>query len=618
MKKPKFLAMTLAAALFAGMLFEAPLMTVRAEGTTETPSVSGNTGASTEGTSGEAGQTLTAPTVEWTTVGQSRWNAKITIPEWDTLKEKEGKLCWKIFRVIDSVPYEWADGECDFISYLASNTYTCDLSSYIWESNTYKLGAWTEIVVDGNIVKSAVNYSAEQVYTAPEQRLGTVQDVVWDTEQMGVYYFTPLESNNVWRYSVALFKESTDDGWTWVDGVILDSPESGRMKGDFSSAIQRNGEGVYCVTVQAHSNDVDTIADGYESGYSVALDTRTKTEDASEKIENAIAANDGDPGAAVEAVKGAVSLDELATQMQISADVLEQISDLESEYASTNNIEVEQSVTEEAAALGISAAGISVVGAGFNADPNSTVTLTIDVPEEKVPVPGGYKSGTQLDITLEGGNSQDGQLNMPVTVTMPVPAGINLNRLVLWHYHGDTRSQIDFKNNGDGTITFTVTSFSTFLFTEAETTETPSGSTTQSGSSNTSTTTTSASTQTKLSEATEEKTEPVALTYVVKRGDNMYRIARKHGLTLAQLAAWNPQIKNPAKIYAGQVLIVGYKDAEPEAADTENAEYYVVRKGDSLFRIAAKHNLTLAELKLLNPKLFQQRYIFAGQKVRVK
>ena len=194
-----------------------------------------------------------------------------------------------------------------------------------------------------------------------------------------------------------------------------------------------------------------------------------------------------------------------------------------------------------------------------------------------------------------------------------------MNKLSLWHYHGDNREAVVFKNNNDGTITFTVTSFSVFLFTEEKTGDNqPSGGQTGSDStannSNSSSSSSTSSTQT----VTEEKKAPVAIEYVVKRGDNMAKIARRHGLTLGQLIALNPQVKNPARIYAGQILIVGYTNGEAVATDAANAEYYIVQRGDSLFKIAVKNKLTLLELKVLNPKLFAQRYIFAGQKVRVK
>ncbi len=45
-------------------------------------------------------------------------------------------------------------------------------------------------------------------------------------------------------------------------------------------------------------------------------------------------------------------------------------------------------------------------------------------------------------------------------------------------------------------------------------------------------------------------------TYTVVRGDSLWAIARKYGTTVQQLAAWNPQIKNPNLIYPGQKLRV--------------------------------------------------------------
>ena len=44
--------------------------------------------------------------------------------------------------------------------------------------------------------------------------------------------------------------------------------------------------------------------------------------------------------------------------------------------------------------------------------------------------------------------------------------------------------------------------------------------------------------------------------YTVQRGDCMWNIARAQGITLAELTALNPQVKNPNLIHPGEVLRV--------------------------------------------------------------
>lgn len=57
-----------------------------------------------------------------------------------------------------------------------------------------------------------------------------------------------------------------------------------------------------------------------------------------------------------------------------------------------------------------------------------------------------------------------------------------------------------------------------------------------------------------------------APTHVVKSGESMWSIAKGHGLTLAQLVAANPQVKNPALIYPKQVLKLGAAHIEDAPA----------------------------------------------------
>lgn len=87
--------------------------------------------------------------------------------------------------------------------------------------------------------------------------------------------------------------------------------------------------------------------------------------------------------------------------------------------------------------------------------------------------------------------------------------------------------------------------------------------------------------------------------YVVKKGDTLWSIARKYGLTVERLKSLNNLTSNNLTI--GDSLIV--KDSSGNSnngSSVDNNKYYIVKKGDSLYSIARSNNMTVAELKSLN------------------
>ncbi|MDO5556917.1 MAG: LysM peptidoglycan-binding domain-containing protein [Clostridia bacterium] len=85
-------------------------------------------------------------------------------------------------------------------------------------------------------------------------------------------------------------------------------------------------------------------------------------------------------------------------------------------------------------------------------------------------------------------------------------------------------------------------------------------------------------------------------TYTVQRGDTLYSIARKYNLTVDELKTLNNLTSNTLSI--GQVLQVAppVEVIIPE----ETVTTYTVQRGDTLYSIARKYNLTVDELKTLN------------------
>lgn len=113
----------------------------------------------------------------------------------------------------------------------------------------------------------------------------------------------------------------------------------------------------------------------------------------------------------------------------------------------------------------------------------------------------------------------------------------------------------------------------------------------------------------------------VPIEYIVVKGDTLGRIARRNQMTLSELLTLNPQIKNPNVIRPGQRIIIGYTKktvASETAEENTNIVYYIVKRGDSLYKIARMNKLSFTQLIALNPEVMGRRYIYPGQKIRVK
>ncbi len=83
---------------------------------------------------------------------------------------------------------------------------------------------------------------------------------------------------------------------------------------------------------------------------------------------------------------------------------------------------------------------------------------------------------------------------------------------------------------------------------------------------------------------------------VVRTGDTMYSLSKKYNLSVAELAEKN-NITPPYSLKVGQML---YVESENKIKPKINSEKYKVISGDTLFSIAKKNNVTLADLKKYN------------------
>ncbi len=101
------------------------------------------------------------------------------------------------------------------------------------------------------------------------------------------------------------------------------------------------------------------------------------------------------------------------------------------------------------------------------------------------------------------------------------------------------------------------------------------------------------------------------VTYTVKRGDTLWKIARQYGITVNELVELN-NIKNPDLIYIGQQLKVPLDNS----VNQQDAVYYTVRRGDRLWRIAKAYRTTIANIVKLNG-IRNPNLIYIGQTLRI-
>jgi len=92
-------------------------------------------------------------------------------------------------------------------------------------------------------------------------------------------------------------------------------------------------------------------------------------------------------------------------------------------------------------------------------------------------------------------------------------------------------------------------------------------------------------------------------TYIVKSGDSLYKISKEFNTSVDELKKINNLSSNLLSI--GQILII-----------PNNEIIYVVQKGDSLYSISKKYNTSVDEIKKLNN--LSSNLLSIGQKLTIK
>ena len=101
-----------------------------------------------------------------------------------------------------------------------------------------------------------------------------------------------------------------------------------------------------------------------------------------------------------------------------------------------------------------------------------------------------------------------------------------------------------------------------------------------------------------------------AATYTLEPGDTLGAVARRHGVSVAAIAAAN-HIGNPNRVFAGQVLNIPGKGPAPAAP-----RVHVIASGETLGAIARRYGVSVAAIARANGIADPNR-IRAGQRLSV-
>jgi membrane-bound lytic murein transglycosylase D len=109
------------------------------------------------------------------------------------------------------------------------------------------------------------------------------------------------------------------------------------------------------------------------------------------------------------------------------------------------------------------------------------------------------------------------------------------------------------------------------------------------------------------------KTSANVIYHKIRKGETISEIAEVYRVSSSSIRRWNNLRSN--KIIAGKTLKI-YSDADIYDIPEKEGKIYTVRKGDSLYSIAQRYNLSVARLKSINS--LRSNKIIVGQKLLVE
>ena len=130
------------------------------------------------------------------------------------------------------------------------------------------------------------------------------------------------------------------------------------------------------------------------------------------------------------------------------------------------------------------------------------------------------------------------------------------------------------------------------------------------------TTTTPVAASTAAVTTTTEPVVDVPQSVTVEKGDSLSKIAKRYGTTVDALVRIN-ELCDANQIFVGQVIVLEDPDAEADdAGEQVETAIVTVQAGDSLSKIAKRHDTTVEEMMALND-IDDPNLLFVGQELLI-
>ena len=382
--------------------------------------------------------------------------------EWDP----QGWLCFKV----NSSASMFYGAEIEIGDSNKGSRYFYDLSadygnvhreyigSYFNSSGTYTIKPY--VAADDNRESERV-YSETPLtvyFTRPSGVVETPANPRWEKQDEKKFAVAACDKvEHVYQYCFNLYEDGKGKG-----GHLTTNPYM-----DFSSYIGDTSIHSYDFTVQAYSEDLSLYANSERSEKSsvfspdnVIIVTQKDIVDIGKDVN---ASNIDEKVQQVKDIDNSI----LKSSLQTSDEALQAMGKIEEEYKNAKGIEVLPATSDVEKII---ADKIEMTGAALNVS-EGTVQLNVKNQKEagsSIINTDIYTNIIAFDMSVESSEGIDfsEELEVPVTIAMPIPEGMDSSRLVILHYRADGAEELITPRIENGKAIFAITHFSTFAFAE--------------------------------------------------------------------------------------------------------------------------------------------------------